>query len=82
MRHAGPQVKLTGLQPGALYHYRVGDAASNTWSDDYTFRTEPATPGKAVFGAYGDMGTTIPEGFLVARQIADGMDKVHCCPVW
>ena len=34
-------VELKGLEPGATYSYRVGDAAKGYWSDVYTFTTAP-----------------------------------------
>ena len=35
-------VSLTGLESGATYSYRVGDAEKGYWSDVYTFTTAPA----------------------------------------
>eukprot|EP00698_Gefionella_okellyi_P004933 TRINITY_DN14556_c0_g1_i1.p1 TRINITY_DN14556_c0_g1~~TRINITY_DN14556_c0_g1_i1.p1 ORF type:complete len:503 (-),score=73.79 TRINITY_DN14556_c0_g1_i1:44-1552(-) len=69
------KVTLTGLVRGNRYHYRVGDGSN--WSADYNFRTESPTPQPGIIATYGDMGTTIPEGFLVARQIAEDHQKYH-----
>ena len=52
---AGPfwEARLTGLQPGTLYHYSIGG------STDHTFRTAPQ-PGQSNFTVYveGDIGST------------------------
>lgn len=57
-------------------YYRVGDTDSGVFSDEFSFRTEPVAARPMVFAAYGDMGTTIPEGFLVARQLHEDHAKV------
>ena len=45
------EVKLTGLQPNATYHYRIGDG------QDYTFKTRPT--GSFRWVDVGDTGTTL-----------------------
>jgi len=51
------RVRLDGLKPGALYHYRVGDPILG-WSGDHTFRTAPEGDVNFTFTVYGDQGTS------------------------
>lgn len=45
-------VEFTGLQPGTLYAYRVGDGAN--WSEWFHFRTAKAEPAPFTFVYFGD----------------------------
>ena len=49
---------IRNLQPGTKYRYRVGDGA--TWSDDYTFETEPARAARVQFIVFGDSHEKTP----------------------
>jgi hypothetical protein len=51
------EVTLTGLRPGTLYYYRVGDPNAG-FSPVYTFRTAPQRPTAFTFTAFGDDGTS------------------------
>ncbi|KAL4435011.1 hypothetical protein ABPG77_003836 [Micractinium sp. CCAP 211/92] len=77
---------LTGLEPGQLYWYRVGDARSGLFSDEYSFRAAPA-PGPdqtvhiltladqgvgEVDGSYAAMEYR-PAADVAAHTIADGL---------
>lgn len=46
-------VELTGLNPGATYHYRIR-SSDGTFSSDYTFTTAPAQINSFSFVVYGD----------------------------
>jgi hypothetical protein len=48
-------VRLTGLEPGTIYHYRCG--CEGDWSSDSTFRTAPADDRAFSFVAFGDSRT-------------------------
>jgi acid phosphatase type 7 len=49
------EVTLTGLKPGAKYHYRAGHAGG-AFSPTYTFQTAVADPDEFFFTAFGDHG--------------------------
>jgi len=49
------EAKLTGLQAGTTYYYRVGDKDAG-WSQVFSFRTAPSTPQSWAFTAFGDHG--------------------------
>lgn len=48
--------RLTGLQSKTTFYYRVGDVATNTWSDVISFQTR-AQEYPVTFIATGDLGT-------------------------
>jgi hypothetical protein len=50
-----------------LYLFRVGN--SKSWSDEISFKTDCPNITKHIFAVMGDMGTVIPAGFLVTKQI-------------
>jgi hypothetical protein len=58
------------IEDGTRYYYRVGDGGAQ-WSQERTFQLEHApTAGKPTRIAWGgDMGTYIPAGWRVARQM-------------
>lgn len=63
-------VKLTGLQPGTIYHYSCGDATAG-WSATRTFRTAPNTPTPLVVATYGDVNVT------TAAKNVQSLVKIH-----
>jgi beta-lactamase superfamily II metal-dependent hydrolase len=70
------EVTLTGLIPGTLYHYRVGDPVDGL-SSDYTFRTAPAHgSSNLTFTAYGDHGTT-RTGSIASEQVVDDVFAIN-----
>ena len=73
------QVQLSGLAPATRYYYRVGDAQAG-WSDTYSFMTEPLLndPNPQIIGVFGDMGTAIPAGFEVCKQMEMGTACHQC----
>jgi hypothetical protein len=52
-----------------LYRFRVGNAKA--WSNEISFKTDCPTVTKHTFAVMGDMGTVIPAGYLVAKQIEE-----------
>ncbi len=50
-------------------HFRVGN--SEVWSEEMSFKTDCSNVTKRTFAVMGDMGTVIPAGFLVAKQIRE-----------
>ncbi|KKL51895.1 hypothetical protein LCGC14_2290910, partial [marine sediment metagenome] len=63
-------IKLSGLAPNTLYHYRAGHGA--TTSQDYTFRTAPQPGTGFRFGFMADSRT----GNAVHAQVASLMDTL------
>jgi len=66
------ELVLTGLQPGTLYHYRIGANG-----DDHTFRTAPT--GDFTWVDTGDTGTTLCDSWMSETQAliaAQGPDFV------
>ncbi|UJR07145.1 hypothetical protein I4U23_011433 [Adineta vaga] len=60
---------MTNLEQCQVYYYRVGNAKA--WSDEYSFKTDCANRSTRIFAVMGDMGTIIPAGHLVAKQITE-----------
>lgn len=57
------------IEDGAQYYYRVGDGAE-AWSAEHSFQlTHAAGAGPSRIAWGGDMGTVIPAGWKVARQM-------------
>jgi len=61
-------VLLQNLEPGTQYFYQVGDPSA-VWSRTYYFTTTSATPQPEVIATYGDMGTIMLYGWMVAQQL-------------
>ncbi len=55
------RVKIDGLKPDTVYHYRVGSSVGG-WSSDHTFRTAPTADRNFTFTVYGDQGTSTYSG--------------------
>ena len=66
------QVLLANLTQNTRYYYRVGDATAG-WSQTYTFVTETSLDDDSehIVGLFGDMGTAIPAGYQVCKQMED-----------
>ncbi|CAF4007799.1 unnamed protein product [Adineta steineri] len=60
---------MTELEQCQIYYYRVGNA--NSWSDESSFKTDCSNASTHIFAVMGDMGTIIPAGFLVTKQIKE-----------
>lgn len=60
---------MTNLNQCQTYYYQVGYAKA--WSRKFSFKTDCPTNTKHTFAVMGDMGTVIPAGFLVAKQITE-----------
>lgn len=63
---------MTGLNRCQTYYYRVGD--SKKWSNEMSFKTDCPNATIHTFAVMGDMGTVIPAGYLVAKQIRKDHD--------
>jgi hypothetical protein len=66
-------VRLTGLQPGALYRYRILNG-TQPLNGEYFFRATPepgdaGRPPRTTFVVFGDMGAGTPEQVRVARLL-------------
>ncbi|MFO7976496.1 MAG: metallophosphoesterase family protein [Candidatus Hydrogenedentota bacterium] len=59
---------LTGLKPKTAYVYRVGDPASDTWSEETEFITGPASPEPFTFVYFGDVHRS-PEWGEMLRDV-------------
>ena len=44
---------------------------AKAWSDEFSFKTDCSNVSTRVFAVMGDMGTVIPAGHLVAKQITE-----------
>ncbi|CAF0850169.1 unnamed protein product [Rotaria sordida] len=51
------------------YYYKVGN--SKAWSNEISFKTDCPAVTTHTFAVMGDMGTVIPAGYLVAKQIKE-----------
>lgn len=71
---AGPflRVELTGLSPGTVYHYRIGDTGL-----DHQFKTAPTGDQPWVWDDIGDTGTS-----YYAAGSAPGCNKTWMPEVW
>lgn len=70
---------MTGLAANISYTYRVGNSASGTWSQPFTFVNEPQASGKPlVFAVYADFGFKNDESLpsLIKDAAAGGFDFV------
>ncbi|CAF1431275.1 unnamed protein product [Adineta ricciae] len=63
------EARMITLQPCQIYYYRVGNAKA--WSEEFSFKTDCSNVSTRVFAVMGDMGTVIPAGHLVAKQITE-----------
>lgn len=63
-------VVMTGLAPGTVYYYAVGDGAGNT-SAAFHFRTYPANPVPTTFAIFADMGVDVNAQGTVPYLAAD-----------
>lgn len=64
---------MSGLTLNTQYFYRVGDAATNTWSDVASFMSHPGAGAEIdyVFGVIGDLGQTNYSNDTVAHVLAN-----------
>jgi len=69
------KVRLSGLELNTVYYYQVGDA-SEEWSNVYKFKTYAPNADVVKYGVYGDMGTFMLLGYLVAERIIYDMKTV------
>ncbi|CAM4827731.1 unnamed protein product [Rotaria magnacalcarata] len=60
---------MTNLNQCQTFYYRVGN--SKVWSHENSFKTDCSTATTRTYAVMGDMGTVIPAGFLVAKQIKE-----------
>jgi len=62
-------VKVSKLNPASVYYYKCGDLKAG-YSPEYSFTTPPPKA-PTVYGLVADMGTYIPMGWAVCKQLAD-----------
>lgn len=62
-------VTLRNLQPAQTYNYRVGDPTHNAWSPIHRFSTMDPHQTEVRIATFGDMGTVMPMGFEVTKQM-------------
>ncbi|CAF0749803.1 unnamed protein product [Rotaria sordida] len=60
---------MTSLDQCQTYYYKVGN--SKAWSNEISFKTDCPAVTTHTFAVMGDMGTVIPAGYLVAKQIKE-----------
>jgi hypothetical protein len=60
---------MTDLDECQTYYYKVGN--SKAWSNEISFKTDCPNVTKRTFAVMGDMGTVIPAGYLVTKQIKE-----------
>ena len=63
------ELSIIGPFNPLLISFRVGN--SKAWSKEIKFKTDCQTAMTFTFTVMGDMGTVIPAGFLVAKQISE-----------
>ncbi|GLT97777.1 hypothetical protein SLE2022_153260 [Rubroshorea leprosula] len=72
-------VRLRGLQPDTLYHYKCGDPSISAMSDIHYFRTMPASSPSsypARIGVVGDLGLTYNTTSTIHHLMANHPDLV------
>lgn len=69
-------MKITGLEPGCTYFFRVGDSAKNWWSDTATVTTAADSENATFIHVSDTMGNTASD-FDVFRNILNGADYLY-----
>jgi len=68
-------VKATALSPATKYYYKCGDKLAG-YSPEFSFTTPPPV-GPTAYALVADMGTYIPLGWAVAKQLAEDHQKYN-----